>query len=265
MKYLKTAALTPSIIAMALSLGAGIAHGEEPLKLIIGTEGANPPMNYQLADGSLAGFEVEIAKALCDQMKAQCEIVAQDWDGAIPAIQSGKFDAFIASMSITEERKKQVDFSNKYFNPPPGMVALKDSDIKGVTKDDLAGKTVGVQGSTTHANYAEAYFTDSTVKAYPTSQEFKLDLVNGRLDAINDDSVTLAEWLKTPEGACCKMIGTYPPVAQYHGAGVGAAIKKGRPELVSKFNEAIKEIRINGKYKEINDKYFDFDAFGNDG
>lgn len=265
MTFFKFAALAPSVVAMALSLGSGIAHADEPLKLIIGTEGANPPMNYQSADGTLAGFEVEIAKALCDQMNAQCEIVAQDWDGAIPALQGGKFDAFLASMSITEERKKQVDFSDKYFNPPPGMVALKDSQIKGTSKDDLAGKTIGVQGSTTHANYAEAYFTDSTVKAYPTSQEFKLDIMNGRLDAINDDSVSLAEWLKTPEGACCKMVGTYPPVPEYHGAGVGAAIKKGRPELLSKFNDAIKAIRLNGKYKEINDKYFDFDAFGDEG
>lgn len=265
MTFFRFAALAPSVMAMALSLGAGIAHADEPLKLLIGTEGANPPMNYQSADGTLAGFEVEIAKALCDQMNAQCEIVAQDWDGAIPALLGGKFDAFLASMSITEERKKQVDFSDKYFNPPPGMVALKDSEIKGTTKDDLAGKTIGVQGSTTHANYAEAYFTDSTVKAYPTSQEFKLDIMNGRLDAINDDSVSLAEWLKTPEGACCKMVGTYPPVPEYHGAGVGAAIKKGRPELLSKFNDAIKAIRLNGKYKEINDKYFDFDAFGDEG
>nr|WP_247876816.1 transporter substrate-binding domain-containing protein [Ochrobactrum sp. CM-21-5] len=248
---------------MILFLGAaGTAQADEVLKLKIGTEGANPPLNYVQSDGTLAGFEVEIAKALCEEMKAECEIVAQEWDGAIPAIQSGKFDAFIASMSITEERKKQVDFSDKYFNPPPGIAVPKDSDIKGVTKEDLADKAIGVQISTTHANFAESYFTDSTVKAYPTSQEFRLDLINGRIDAVNDDSVTLAEWVKTPEGACCKVIGTYPPNPQFHGAGVGAAVKKGRPELVEKINAAIKAIRSNGKYKKINDRYFDFDAFG---
>ncbi len=109
---------------------------------------------------------------------------------SIPALQAGKFDAYVSSMSITEERKKQVDFSDKYYNTPPGVAAPKDTDIKGVTKEDLAGKTIGVQVSTTHANYAEQTFTDSTIKAYPTAEEYRLDLANGRLDAVNDDSVT---------------------------------------------------------------------------
>ncbi len=143
-------------------------------------------------------------------MKAECTFITQEWDGTIPALQAGKFDAYVSSMSITEERKKQVDFSDKYYNTPPGVAAPKDTDIKGVTKEDLAGKTIGVQVSTTHANYAEQTFTDSTIKAYPTAEEYRLDLANGRLDAVNDDSVTLSEWLKTPDGACCKTVGNLP-------------------------------------------------------
>ncbi len=95
-----------------------------------------------------------------------------------------------------------------------------------MTKEDLAGKTIGVQVSTTHANYSEKTFTDSTIKAYPTAEEYRLDLANGRLDAVNDDSVTLAEWLKTPDGACCKMVGTFPPVIEIHGHGAGVAFKR---------------------------------------
>ncbi|UWF59689.1 ABC transporter substrate-binding protein [Brucella sp. 2716] len=249
-----------AVIAGFAAIGA--ARAEEPLKLVIGTEGAYPPFNFINPDGSLSGFDVDIARALCDEMKAECTFITQEWDGTIPALQAGKFDAYVSSMSITEERKKQVDFSDKYYNTPPGVAAPKDTDIKGVTKEDLAGKTIGVQVSTTHANYAEQAFTDSTIKAYPTAEEYRLDLANGRLDAVNDDSVTLSEWLKTPDGACCKMVGTYPPDDAIHGVGVGVAFKKGRPELVEKFNAAIKAIRKNGKYKEINDKYFDFDAYG---
>lgn len=196
------------------------------LKLKIGTEGAYPPFNFIKPDGTLSGFDVDIARALCDEMKAECEFVTQEWDGAIPALQSGKFDAFIASMSITDERKKQVDFSNKYYNTPPGVAAPKDTDIKGVTKEDLAGKTIGVQVSTTHSNYSEKTFTDSTIKAYPTAEEYRLDLANGRLDAVNDDSVTLAEWLKSPDGACCKMVDTFPPVIEIHGPRVPALPSK---------------------------------------
>ncbi|MBB5701926.1 polar amino acid transport system substrate-binding protein [Ochrobactrum daejeonense] len=265
MRVFKRIVAAASVAALAMTIGSvtvGIASAEEPLKLKIGTEGAYPPFNFIKPDGTLSGFDVDIAKALCEQMKAECEFVTQEWDGAIPALQAGKFDAFIASMSITEERKKQVDFSNKYYNTPPGIAAPKDTDIKGVTKEDLAGKTIGVQGSTTHFNYSEKTFTDSTVKAYPTAEEYRLDLANGRLDAVNDDSVTLAEWLKTPDGACCKMVGTFAPVIEIHGPGAGVAFKKGRPELIAKFNEAIKAIRANGKYKEINEKYFDFDAYG---
>lgn len=262
LKRMALAASAAAIVTAVCGMGAGVANAQESLKLKIGTEGAYPPFNFIEPDGTLSGFDVDIARALCEELKAECEFVTQDWDGAIPALQAGKFDAFLASMSITEERKKQVDFSNKYYNTPPGIAAPKDTDITGATKEDLAGKTIGVQVSTTHANYSEKTFTDSTIKAYPTAEEYRLDLANGRLDAVNDDSVTLSEWLKTNDGACCKMVATFPPVTEIHGPGVGVAFKQGRPELVEKFNEAIKAIRANGKYKEVNDKYFDFDAYG---
>ncbi|MFK4823906.1 ABC transporter substrate-binding protein [Paenochrobactrum sp. BZR 588] len=254
-----------SAFAFALSLSAAgvtTASAEEPLKLKIASEGAYPPFNFIKPDGTLSGFDVDIAHALCEEMKAECEFITQEWDGAIPGLQAGKFDAYFASMSITDERKKQVDFSGKYYNTPPGIAVPKDSTITGMTKEDLAGKTIGVQVSTTHANYSEKTFTDSDIKAYPTAEEYRLDMANGRLDAVNDDSVTLMEWLDTPDGACCKLLGTFPPVVEIHGPGVGAAIKKGRPDLQEKLSAAIKAIRANGKYKEINDKYFSFDAYG---
>lgn len=246
--------LSPSLISTS--------NAEEPLKLTIATEGAYPPFNFVQPDGSLSGFDVDIARALCEEMKAECTIIAQEWDGAIPSLQSGKFDALIASMSITDERKKQVDFSGKYYNTPPGIVVPKDSDIKGTTKEDLAGKTIGAQVGTTHANYSEKTFTDSDIRIYPTAEEYRMDMANGRLDAVNDDSVTLTEWLKSKDGECCKMLATYPPVPGIHGPGAGVAIKKGREDLVKKFSDAILAIRENGKYKEVNDKYFDFDAYG---
>ena len=255
-------ALSAMVMTGAVSLSAIAVQAQEPLKLTIATEGAYPPFNFISASGELSGFDVDIGRALCEEMKAECKFITIEWDGAIPSLQAGKFDAFIASMSITDERKKQVDFSNKYYNTPPGLAAPKDTDIKGTTKEDIAGKTIGVQISTTHANYAEKTFTDSTIKAYPTAEEYRLDLANGRLDAASDDSVTLSQWLKTEDGACCKMVGTWAPVLEIHGPGAGVAFKKGNPELIAKFNDAIKAIRANGKYKEINDKYFEFDAYG---
>jgi polar amino acid transport system substrate-binding protein len=249
-----------ALAATALSLALGGASAQETIR--IASEGAYPPFNSLNAAGQLEGFDIDIANALCEEMKAKCQIVTQDWDGMIPGLQAGKFDAVIASMSITPERLEKVDFSQKYYNTPPAIVAPKDTDIKGVTKEDLAGKTIGVQGSTTHFNYAEKTYTDSEVKAYPTADEYKLDLANGRLDAVSDDIVTLSQWLETSDGACCKLVGQITPVVEIHGPGAGVAVKKGNTALADKFTAAIAAIRANGKYKAINDKYFKFDAYG---
>ena len=251
-------ALAASAAALALSIAS--ANAQEVLR--IGTEGAYPPFNNLTSDGQLVGFDIDIANALCDEMKVKCEFVTQDWDGIIPALLAGKFDAIIASMSITDERKKQVDFTNKYYNTPSAVAASKDTDIKGVTKEDLAGKSMGVATSTTHYNYAELTYTDSEIKGYPTSQDEQADLANGRIDAISDDISVIEEWLKTPEGQCCKIVGSITPVAEIHAPGAGIAVRKGETALVEKFNAAIDAIRANGKYKEINDKYFSFDVYG---
>jgi polar amino acid transport system substrate-binding protein len=244
----------------AIAFSAGAASAQDSLK--IGTEGAYPPFNNLTADGKLEGFDIDIANALCAEMKVSCEFVTQDWDGIIPALQAGKFDAIIASMSITAERKEKVDFTHKYYNTPPAIVAPKDTDIKGVTKEDLAGKTIGAGSSTIHYNYAEKTYTDSTIKSYPTSVEFLLDMANGRLDAVTDDISVLEEWLKTPDGACCKIVGTIAQVPEIHGEGAGIAVRKGETDLVNKLNAAIDAIRASGKYKEINDKYFPYDVYG---
>ena len=147
-----------SIAAMSLFAGSALADGE---KIIIGTEGAYPPFNNLEADGTLTGFDIDIAKALCEEMKAECTFVTQDWDGIIPALQAKKFDAIIASMSITPERKEKVDFTDKYYNTGPAIAVPKDSTITEATEDALAGKVIGAQSSTTHANYAEAHLKKS--------------------------------------------------------------------------------------------------------
>ncbi|KQZ13397.1 amino acid ABC transporter [Mesorhizobium sp. Root554] len=254
-------ALAAASTAM-LMLGAAQAQ-EKVLK--IGSEGAYPPFNNLTADGKLEGFDIDIAQALCDEMKVKCEFITQDWDGMIPALKAGKFDAIVASMSITPERLEQVDFSHKYYNTPSAIAVPKDSAIKGVAKEDLAGKTIGVQGSTTHFNFASKNYPDATVKPYPTAQEYQLDIANGRLDAVEDDIVVLTQWLDSPDGACCKILGQpSPQPVEIFGPGAGVAIRKGETDLANKLNAAIDAIRANGKYKEINDKYFKFDVYGSE-
>jgi polar amino acid transport system substrate-binding protein len=230
-------------------------------KVRIGTEGAYPPFNFIDSNGELQGFDIDIANALCAEMAVECEFVAQDWDGIIPALLANKYDAIIASMSITEERKEKVDFSNKYYSTPPAMIVPKDSDLTAADPAALADKAVGAQSATTHATYLEDQYTDSSVKLYSTQDEANLDLVAGRLDAIVADAVVLGEWLETEDGACCKLLAALPNDPAYFGEGAGIAVRKGEDELREKFNAAIDAILENGTYKEINDKYFDFSAY----
>ncbi|WP_181707833.1 ABC transporter substrate-binding protein [Chthonobacter rhizosphaerae] len=258
MRILKTVALAATVLATIV----GAAAAKEWTKVRIGTEGAYPPFNFQDANGELKGFDIDIAKALCTEMKVECEFVVQDWDGIIPALLAGKFDAIIASMSINEERKKSVDFTNKYYNTPPAVAVPKDSEVAGVTAEDLKDLAVGAQSSTTHSTYAEQYLTESDVKLYPTADEYKLDLENGRLDAVVDDVVVLSEWINSEAGACCKIVGTITPVKEIHGEGAGIALRKEDTDLKEKFNAAIQAIRQNGTYEKINKQYFNFDVYG---
>jgi len=244
----------------AVSLFAGSALAQE--KLTIGTEGAYPPFNVLESNGNLTGFDIDIAKALCDEMKVTCTFVTNDWDGIIPALQSKKFDAIIASMSITPERMQQVAFSKKYYNTPPAVAVPKDSPLKDATAASLKGKTLGAQASTTHSNYTEKHFPDSELKLYPTSDEYKLDLTNGRIDGVVDDIVVLSEWVKSEAGNCCKILAPLPVDAEINGEGAGIAVRKDETALADKFTAAIAAIRANGKYAEINKKYFDFDVYG---
>ena len=254
--------LARAAAAAVLVLSVGSAFAQDAGKLKIGTEGAYPPFNMITADGKLVGFDVDIANALCAQMKVECELVTQDWDGIIPALQAGKFDAIVASMTITEERKQQVAFTNKYYTTPLALIAPKDSDLTSAEPAALAGKTVGAQASTTQSIYADDFYAKAgaDVKQYPTQDEAVADLSNGRLDAVVADKFVLTDWLKTTGKDCCKMVGDIKGTESE----TGIAVRKEDNELREKLNAAIDAIRADGTYDKIVAKYFDFDIYGND-
>jgi polar amino acid transport system substrate-binding protein len=241
----------------ALSLFAGAASAAD--KLVIGTDSTYPPFEYVDASGQFLGFDMDIGRALCAEMKVECTFVSNDWDGIIPALQAKKFDMILSSMSITPERSALVDFTNKYYNTPPAIAVPKDSKITDVA--GLKGKTIGAQSSTTHANYAEKHLADTELKLYPTADEYKLDISNGRVDAVIDDIVVLSQWVKSDAGACCKILTPLKSDPEINGVGAGIAVRKGDP-LKEKLNTAIAAIRANGTYKKIQDKYFDFNVYG---
>lgn len=248
------------ITAAALAALAGGAFAQDSLR--IGVEGAYPPFSFKEADGSLSGFDIEIAEALCAQMQRECELVEQEWDGMIPALKARKFDAIVASMSITEERKRQIDFSEKYYKTPARVVAPKDSGLEG-TAEGLAGQRLGVQRGSTHQCYAEAHFPDAEIVLYGTQDEVFRDLSLGRIDAQLSDSLIAQEaFLSKAEGADYAFLPGDHTDVECYGEGVGVAVRQGDDELRDALSAAITAIRDNGTYKTINDKFFPFDIYG---
>ncbi len=254
--------LVTTIALAGLALAASV-QAQDMKTVRIGVEGAYPPFSQVNPQGELEGFDIDIAKALCDEMKVKCELIQQDWDGIIPALLAGKYDAIIASMSITEERKKSVDFTKKYYHTPAKFIRRKGSDIE-VTPEGLAGKVVGVQRATIHDAYITDNYGDTVeIRRYGTQEEANLDLVSGRLDLVLADSITLDDgFLKTEDGKDFEFVGPDLVDPKWFGDGAGIALRKDDDELEKMFNDAIDAIRANGTYKAINDKYFEFDVYG---
>ena len=251
---------------LTTALFAGVftvsAQAQDWSKIRIGVEGAYPPFSEMTPEGELKGFDIDIANALCDSIGAECELIPQDWDGIIPALLAKKYDAIIASMSITEERKEKVAFSKKYYNTPAKFSRKKGSDIE-ITAEGLAGKTVGVQRATTHDNFITAEFPDAEIKRYATQDEAYLDAVAGRLDVLLADSVAMQDgFLNSDQGAEWEFVGEGYSDPKYFGDGAAVALRKDDADLAEMFNKAIDDIRANGTYKSINDKYFEFDVYG---
>ncbi|MGP1257107.1 MAG: ABC transporter substrate-binding protein [Kiloniellales bacterium] len=274
---MRTIAFTLAAVA-AFGLAATAASAET---VRIGTEGAYPPFNFMDESGQLQGFDVDIAKALCETAEFECEFIIQDWDGIIPGLLAEKYDAIVASMSITEERMQVVDFTNKYYQTPAKFVQRKgaghviaegvsaDSTIGNVDEisfdtDGLDGVVVGVQSATIHEAFLQDNFGDLVeIRSYGSQEEANLDMASGRVDLLLADSIVLDEsFLQTDDGADYEFVGPGFTDARWFGTGVGIAIRQGDDALRDAFNAAIEKIRADGTYQQIADQYFDFDVYG---
>ena len=225
------------------------ATSDAPLHIKIATESSFKPFSYTDADGKLIGYEIELVDALCAQMKAECEVISQDWDGLIPGLNAQKFDAAIAGMSITPERKEVVEFSDPYFHTGIILIGKKGDDI---TVDGLKGQPVASQRSTVASQYLQEKHADSDIKLYDTQDNAYLDLTSGRVRAMMSDKVTGIDWLKTDAGKDYEVKGQEISTSD---DAMGIAFRKGDP-LVAKFNKALAELKENGTYDQITGSYF---------
>ncbi|MDF0605115.1 ABC transporter substrate-binding protein [Neisseriaceae bacterium TC5R-5] len=244
----------------AIATFTGFTAQAETLR--IGVDLNYAPFSKLGTDGKPQGFDIDIANSLCHAMKVTCKIVPQDWDGLIPALNANKFDAIIASMQITDERKKAVDFSNKYYNIPSRIVAKAGTPVD---QNSFKGKKIGVLRASTQEKFAKNYWgkQGANIVAYAKSPESFLDLKSGRLDAVFvDGAVGDYEFLRTPNGKGYTFVGPNYTDVKYFGLGAGVAVKKGNKALLDRFNKAIQQIRQDGSYKKVQDKYFNFDVYG---
>lgn len=253
----------------------------EPKTMRVVTEGAYAPWNFSAADGSLKGFEIDLIHDLCARMQYKCEITAQDWDGMVPALNAGKFDVIMAAMSVTEERKKTVAFSDIYAPTSSTFITAKTNDIANLPKRNtlinldkdgkikdqtieelrklLHGKTIGVQGSTTNTNFLDKYLRDvAEIREYKTTQAHDLDLASGRIDAVFATITVAKTALEKPN---LTEFTTAGPIfsAGVFGPGVAAAMRPDDVELRNDFNAALNSINTDGTMAKLTTKWFGVD------
>jgi polar amino acid transport system substrate-binding protein len=252
MKFTRRLALTVAAVAM---FGTA-SQAQADLKFGVAAE-PYPPYSSKDASGTWVGWEVDLMKALCEQMQEKCELVETAWDGIIPALTSKQIDVIWSSMSITDERKKTIDFSDFYYNTPTVLIGAKNGD-KDISPEHLKGKVIGVQVSTIHEKYVQKYFASAgaEIKTYQTQDEVNNDLAAGRLDYTQADGSALDAFLKTEQGtACCELKGDVPDDPEILGYGVGAGLRKEDTALKDKINAALVELAKTKKFDEITNKY----------
>ena len=258
------------LLSALLALSSFGLSAKEWTEIRMASEGAYPPFNETGSDGALKGFDIDIGNALCTEMKAKCTWVKQEWDGMIPALIARKFDAIVASMSITEERKAKVDFTNKYYASPVVLIAKTGSPLRPELAS-LKGRKVAVQRGTVSDNFATKYWAGKGVEIvrYAKQDEAYLDLKSVRVDATFADYwEAYGGFLTKPEGSGYSVAGD-----QYFGKnaeeravigeGIGIAVRKKDQDLKAQLNKALAALRSSGKYDEIRKKYFPMDIYGN--
>ncbi len=225
-----------------------------PLK--VGIEGNYPPFTKTEADGRVTGFEVDLANAFCSQMLARCELVNTKFDDLIPHLQSGKLDAVMASLTITEKRLKEVDFSDSYYTVPSAWVAPKGS-FTSLLPGTLAGKKVAVLKGSPRETWIKTNYPELELISVPKETEVYVELTSRRADlAMSSMLVAKTKFLNLPEGKDFAVVGDGVYIGG--GGGVGVAVQKGNSSLRKRYSVAINETIKSGEYKSLANRYFDF-------
>jgi len=253
-------------LSLALLLtGASTVQAAEG-QLSIGTEGAYPPWSMADAAGNVTGFDADVGNLLCEKLAMKCKFVVQAFDGLIPALKAKRFDVIISGMSITQDRKKEIDFSVGYAELANMFVVPKSSQLVGIKDIDalmkgLEGKSIGVQTGTTHAHFVEKRIPSATLKTYDTLENMQIDLASGRIDAAFADASALQDFLSKPDGKDFQFVDVkvQSKFDATLGEGIGVGISKDNPELKAKIDKALCALVADGSIGKSSQKWFKMD------
>lgn len=249
---------------LSLALLAACATAAQAADLKVAIDPTYEPFTYKTPDGKPTGFDVDIANAVCAEIKRKCVFVEQVWDSMIPGLQARKYDVIVSSLSMTDERKRVIDFSDRYYKTPSAIVVKKGTAY--TDPASLKGKRIGVLKGSTQEKWALGELKPAGVNIIPyeAQDQVYLDINAGRLDGTVADKVEVhGGFLRKPEGKDYGYVGPDQYDTKYYGDGIGIGMRKGQKELKDQINQAIKTIRSNGTYNSIAKKYFDFDPYGN--
>jgi polar amino acid transport system substrate-binding protein len=251
-----------ALCVLAASYGpaaAAVTSADPALpKLTIASEGARPPYNYFDGD-KLAGFEIDLGRDLCLRMAVTCTFVAQDWDGMIPGLLAHRYDAIMAAMEITDERKAKIAFTLPYVRMPSAFMVKMASGLASDSPAALAGKTIGVEKGGTHENFLLEKYPDSTIRRYSSLSDAILDLEADRVDAVIGDKDAIVTFLETRSDArCCHILADVPRDPVFFGDGIGIGLRKDDTGLRARFEKALAASVADGAFARISAKYFDF-------
>ncbi len=238
---------------------SGIASAEE---LRVGVQSANPPFSYTDWHGDLRGFDIDIARALCEKIEAECRFVQTDWEDLIPSLREGRLEAIVSSMSITDKRRKLVDFTQKYYESPARFIARRGSGIE-ISEAGLKDRVIGVKRGTTHDDYLkDNYEGIADIRRYGQQEDALVDLVLGRLDLVIGNAIANREnFLDTKVGHDFEFVGPALRDPRWFGRGIGIAVRKRDNRLRDRLNKALRAIRSDGTYLQIQDRYFSYDIY----
>ncbi len=221
------------------------------------TEGDFPPFNYLDDEGVLTGFNVDLARALCLEVNATCDIQVRSWDELLPAISRGDADAAIAGHLVTAKALKSVNFTDRYFQTAARFAAKRTGARSEITPDGLDGRRVGVAKGSAHEAYLTAFFQLSSIQLFDTAELARDALMQGKIDLVFDDGISLVFWINgTASKECCELRGGPFLEPRYFGEGMAIAVPKLDPDLRILLNSALKRVRSSGRFDELVQQYF---------